>query len=540
MGDFNLPEIRNWLEGLGHTVRVAETGIDAAVLEGADALILSSPFGPPEGIDELSATNAQSLFATIKAWFDQGNKFLWVSGDSDFDGTDWISLNASQLLGELDSVLRFEPAAIEDAVSNAPPGSPFPYRVVANIPELVDEDGAWISAGVEAVLFHGPTCLYAMQDGTPVALEETTVPNVFNIYSSSDNSYILEHDFDHSPVAHNIADPPWAQQTRYVMMAGERNAGPEGNNKVIASGAAPYGNFRPLWMPAYFGVPLDGRILVKQAILWGLGLPLTPELYKSVGFSKADFVFSFDLTGSMGGKIIHVQDAASAIIDDLQKYVADLELGVVTHKDYPYFYEDYHGYTGLYGDPGDYVFQVDLPLPTDADTVCSFIESMWVGGGADVYEPYSRVLYESQFLDWRSDARKYLILFGDWLPHDDDFWEYSTGGDPGPDELAYTDDDLDLQEVVPLIASQGITVLAVDCSTGSEFAAFYQYLADETGGQYFSLEQADLATGIRSLIKAEIQETLTIKAKTETQWALIIEVTNPYANLFMSSVPRTK
>ena len=273
MGDNLLENITDWLESLGHTVKVAHGGINSTFLAGADALILGSPYGGASGIDELNSTNAPTLFTTIKNWFDQGGKFLWVSGDSDYGSRDWIALNASMLLGEVGSSLRIEPASVEDPHSNCGAS----YRVVANTSETVDPDGAAISAGVNACLFHGPTSIYGVDaNGAPVLLENVKLPNVFNIYYTGASAEIVDNNPIIPPVAHTTG-----ARGNWVMMAGQKYAGPFGNNKIIASGAAPYGDYRPMFQDEYYGVVMNGSQLVKNAILWGLtveAVVVTPPL----------------------------------------------------------------------------------------------------------------------------------------------------------------------------------------------------------------------------------------------------------------------
>jgi ABC-type transport system substrate-binding protein len=267
MDDLYLYEIIEWLEGLGHSVRIADSGLDSEILSGADALIMSSFHGPLSGIPELDIDGQNYLRTTIHTWFSEGGKFLWMSGDSDYEN-EWMVNNASAILGTVESSLRFEPAAVEDPYSNV---AGAPYRVIANTSETVDPDGSMISSGVEAALFHGPTCIFGVDDeGYPVPLEEVNIPNAFNIYYTGGSGIIIDNrppPDGNAPEAHEVGT-----SGHYVLMAGEKYLSYEKNCKVIASGSAPYGDYRPLWTPEYYGVPLDGQDLVKNAILWGLDI----------------------------------------------------------------------------------------------------------------------------------------------------------------------------------------------------------------------------------------------------------------------------
>ncbi len=90
------------------------------------------------------------------------------------------------------------------------------------------------------------------------------------------------------------------------------------------------------------------------------------------------------------------------------------------------------------------------------------------GGGGDEPEAYTRALHESyadNAIAWRSDARRFVVMFGDYVPHDDninervasppidpgDVWRAHVSPyvlDPGRDGVSGTADDLDLQIVL--------------------------------------------------------------------------------------------
>jgi hypothetical protein len=259
------------------------------------------------------------------------------------------------------------------------------------------------------------------------------------------------------------------------------------------------------------------------------------ELHKNVGIPKADVVFSFDLTGSMVGVINETKTEAEEIIDAVQASVGDVAFGVVTHRDYEGWY-NHSGYVAPYGSPGDWPYQLEQAINTNADLSIAAIQAMSAGGGADGPESYARVLYEALSLSWRPSATRFLVLFGDNIPHDEDFWTSSTGQDPGPDAVGDTADDIDIQEVVAAVANENITILSVDCSFGGWAAMFYEYMANETGGQYFELGETGISDAIKEIVKAEAQETLTIKVGMETQWAVVIDIVNPFSYIMTDTV----
>jgi hypothetical protein len=273
MGNKLLINISMWLTSLGHTVLNA-TAINSTSLAGVDALILASPYGAAGAIG-FNATNAPAIFTAIKNWFDQGGKFLWVSADSDYYAVgvsgDWIPRNSSMILETVGSYLRFEPMSVEDPQSNCGGSA---YRLAANRTVSDTPDGAAITHNVTyPVLVHGPTAVYGIDPVTsnPVALENVSIPSVFNILRSSYAAKALDGDPTYTGAVHVAGS-----YGSYLMMAGEKYAGPYYNNKILASGGSPYGDYQPMWTDIYYSKPLNGSMLVKNAFVWGLADETNP------------------------------------------------------------------------------------------------------------------------------------------------------------------------------------------------------------------------------------------------------------------------
>ncbi len=283
IGSNSLTEIQTWLTGLGATVRVV-TDVNDSALAGADAVIFGGPYGSV-GEEGFNATNAPVVFDAIWDWWNGtaggqgGGKFLWMGSDSDYGGGDWISANTSKILETVGSALRHEPTSVEDPVSNCGGGA---YRVVANVTESVDPDGVQITTGVtHGALFHGPTLIYGFNGTHNVALHNNSIANVFNIMYTTGTGVIVDQNPTVPP--YTVSD---SQTGNFVMMAGEKDIGYFSNNRIIATGASPYGDYEPMWTDSYLGTEMNGSVVVKQAILWGLeavsvtvpGPPSTPTL----------------------------------------------------------------------------------------------------------------------------------------------------------------------------------------------------------------------------------------------------------------------
>ena len=232
--------------------------------------------------------------------------------------------------------------------------------------------------------------------------------------------------------------------------------------------------------------------------------------------AKADIVFCFDLTGSMGPLLAAAQAGALSIMSQLDSTGVDIHYGVISHMDYPFF---------PYGVESDYPYRLDQALTTDNDAVSSTINGLTIGNGWDSPESYTRALYESYSdsnILWRTDAKKIVITFGDNVPHDNDINEgvpgtmgvLSTGIDPGRDCILGTPDDLDLQTVLGGMSASNVTLLS--CQAYGAFLNYWSYWSGLTGGSAYSTDSGTLAADVTAAITSALTVTqvsgLTLKA----------------------------
>ena len=252
---------------MGYTVTWAYGGLNATILADADALILGAIYGD-NGFTAAEVT-------AVGDWFNAGHKFLWVGGDSDYDGA-MVGNNMTMILEEVGSHVYHEPTAIEDPISNAGGSG---YRAVAN----GTSDVAFVAdivEGVDAVLMHGPTMLYGSNGTTPgenvdpIALETDSIENVYPLLYYGGNATITDGDLTY-PYAHTDGDVGAFVATTLEVAAGENETG-----VIIVSGASPYGDYSPMINHEYYNVPLNGEKLVVQGITVGLEkalyIPPTP------------------------------------------------------------------------------------------------------------------------------------------------------------------------------------------------------------------------------------------------------------------------
>ena len=202
--------------------------IEASDLTGADMLIMIQEDASTDySADELSA---------VKAWFDTGEKTIWIAADSDYGNDALRQPTANSALEYLGSALRFEASSVEDPVSNG--GAP--YRVLA-VSDNVDPEFAHLVSGVERGLFHGPGIVIGYEDGAYVALETDAPDGVYVIMTTTEAGVVADSS-EPSPEVHEAGDegsfPVMALEVDYDL-----------GNILIATGEAPFGQYMGLYHP---------------------------------------------------------------------------------------------------------------------------------------------------------------------------------------------------------------------------------------------------------------------------------------------------
>ena len=211
------------------------------------------------------------------------------------------------------------------------------------------------------------------------------------------------------------------------------------------------------------------------------------------------------------------------IMNALLGLIPDSQFGVISHMDY----DGDHGGCGYgptqYGDfanNGDYPYSMDQSITSNTANVAAAINGLVLGYGADGPESYTRALYETYAdptLGWRAGARRFVVAWGDNIPHDCNYLldcgggPVTTGPDPGRNGIDGDGDDLDLATVLAGMATDDITLIALhsggllalwDCyagKTGRPGGGAFQINADGTvpGG-------TDIADFIADLVQTQI------------------------------------
>ncbi len=209
---------------------------------------------------------------------------------------------------------------------------------------------------------------------------------------------------------------------------------------------------------------------------------------------KLDVMFVFDVTSSMRQVLNEAKTQGVYIMNTIRAQVADAAFGVASFSDYPKSYSA-AGYSGIYGGAGDYPWQLAIDITSDVAAAQRGIESLGLHNGEDEAEDYSRALFEAMYVGWRAGAKRVVVLFGDSIPHDPNFFSSygkNTGIDPGVDAVTETPDDLYFADVVAQVKSRNIQIIPVnsDLNNRNYVQAGFEYMALQTGGSVYPLRDA--------------------------------------------------
>lgn len=240
------------------TWRPVLDSLTADNLTGASMLIMVK-------IDSSSEYSTNEI-NSVKDWFALGGKTLWVTSDSDFPPNDVKrQASANLVLSAVQSKLRIEAAAVEDPASSADA----PYRVLA-VSEACDTSVKFLVDGVTRALFHGPGPVVGYVNNQYVALENSTIDNVYKIMTTTVNGELKDNDPTVAPQKHVLGTPG-----RLTVMAMETV--PSKKNIIIATGEAPIAQYEGLYKPeisnnARYGVkyPTEGERLFNNLLAFTL------------------------------------------------------------------------------------------------------------------------------------------------------------------------------------------------------------------------------------------------------------------------------
>lgn len=202
--------------------------------------------------------------------------------------------------------------------------------------------------------------------------------------------------------------------------------------------------------------------------------------------NSIDVCISFDTTGSMYPCLTQVRRSIKEVVNKLFKDIPNLRISIIAHGDYCDV-----------GNP--YVITVK-DFSNDENELIDFINNVKPTYGGDAPECYELVLNQSRTnLSWQSGTAKVLILIGDDIPH----------GPSYPGNV----NKIDWRNELGLLLECGINVYGIHAMPGirKHSKAFYEEIAEKTGGFYLTLDQFSNITDLIMAIcyKQDGQDSLT-------------------------------
>ncbi|MDZ7316521.1 MAG: VWA domain-containing protein [candidate division KSB1 bacterium] len=171
------------------------------------------------------------------------------------------------------------------------------------------------------------------------------------------------------------------------------------------------------------------------------------KLDASIG-TRADIVFVFDVTGSMGEEISGLKERVVEFADSLSRSGVDFRLGLITFGDEVLSISDF----------------TSNPLEFK-----SWVEGLIADGGGDDKENALEGLAAAARLSFRQATQKVFILITDA--------DYHEAGESGDGTTRYT-----TESIISLMREEAVQVNVV----GPDLAQ-YTRMAEETGGQFYSI-----------------------------------------------------
>lgn len=207
-------------------------------------------------------------------------------------------------------------------------------------------------------------------------------------------------------------------------------------------------------------LPLEQTTVIRKTVTVEAGPPVS---------ATVDVVFLSDTTSSMGSVIRQVQSNARAILGDLET-LGSARFGVAEYRD--------HGEA--------FAYRMNTPLTTDTAAVLSGLEQWSAVGGGDRPEANLFGIREAaQKMDWREQAVKIILWFGDAPGHDP-----SRG--------------VTMADVKSALTAEGIVVHAIDSGI-LDSTRQAREIATHTGGRTWTVGRTD---GVAAALMGAIESTL--------------------------------
>lgn len=257
----------------------------------------------------------------------------------------------------------------------------------------------------------------------------------------------------------------------------------------------------------YHGGDYSGLLNANDSVVNALKTVETPveKVLKTEIDNGLDLCFVVDTTGSMGDDIDNAKENMANILEHLAEKTENYRIALI----------DYRDFSSRSGYSVDYPYQVQLYFTNNNADITAAIDNLDLGNGGDNEETVYSALMAAVNLDWRSDAKKVIIILGDAAPLDPEpttNYTYETV----LLALFHADISIDYSEsddrVVDGLDSSLINVFSIGAGASADAEDFFEEISASTGGSYASVDDASKVGDaiIDSIEQIEVVETATV------------------------------
>lgn len=348
------------------------------------------------------------------------------------------------------------------------------------------------AVGIDALTSTSTYTQYSYADFSNVGTRVDIVAPGVNVYSSVLGGYT-------SLDGTSMATPHVSGVAGLVFACNPSLSGPDVKNIVIASATGRY----------YHGGDYSGLLNADTSVVNALKTVDTSvsKVIEEEVDNGLDLCFVVDTTGSMGDDIANAKENMEDILEHLAEKTENYRVALIDYRDYPERTDDSR----------DYPYKVQLHFTTNNESITDAIDDLDLGDGGDNEETVYSALMAAVGLDWRSDAKKVIIIMGDAAPLDPEPTSDLTYDDVllalfnADISLDYEDSD---KRVVDSFDTSLINVFSIGTDASSDAADFFEKISTNTGGSYASVEDASEVSDaiIDSIEQIEVDTKITVDA----------------------------
>ncbi|GAA6396765.1 S8 family serine peptidase [Solibaculum mannosilyticum] len=259
----------------------------------------------------------------------------------------------------------------------------------------------------------------------------------------------------------------------------------------------------------YHGGEYSGLLNANNSVINAIKTKEIPikKVLKTNVENGLDLCFVVDTTGSMEDDIDNAKENMESILESLSEKTKNYRVALI----------DYRDFASRSNNSSDYAYKVQLKFTDNDESITDAIDDLDLGNGGDNEETVYSALMAAVNLDWRSDAKKVIIILGDAAPLDPEPTTNYTYDDV---LLALFNADVSIDyensddRVVDMLDSSLINVFSIGANASTDAADFFKKISDSTGGNYASVDDAsDVSDAIiGSIEQINVVEKFTVDA----------------------------